>query len=327
MKNPFVSAVVALALLVAPVSAQADTVTLTSTSEYASTVPCGGAVRYDNTGRLWNWSAFAGESCPSTIMKSATKSGGSWVIGNAVNLSDLGIYQLDFATDGSLYGSTWRAGQLKKLTFNSDGSVLSSSTFKLKKKTTIRALTISSSNKMYIVSNNQIEEYRLPLKRNSAKNKPIRSIKFVLNGDNDYPKIAATSNGTIYAIKDSDVYHGVVQVFGPTQKGRATAERSISIDSATSTNGSINELSVTPDQKLAALFFDWTTSGIGVFSDTANGSSVTPETWYPFSGPRWSFDYSSTGTLSVSVYTLNPSNNSVNVYFEPGCAPRPEARC
>jgi hypothetical protein len=89
--------------------------------------------------------------------------------------------------------------------------------------------------------------------------------------------------------------------------------RTILIDGALTSDQFATDIALTPSGEVAVVYWY---GGIAVFSTSASGSSVTPDTWYPIEAPLdnpQGIDFGPNGVMGVADYL---ASTAVKVYFE-----------
>ena len=334
ISSNFFRAVGALSLVAAGFSGVSPALAVpgepTPTSSFSTGTCALDTIRYDSFGRIWVGNLRNGTMlCLPGDLNVFKFSGGSWSLDDRiVDPGHEGYRTFDFGPDGTLYGYTGSRGKIRAVLFNDDGTIKTKKQYSLHKKRTIGFIATTSANRLYIMSPGLVEEYRLPLKKNSSKNKPIRTIKGNWDNYDENPVLGAGPDGTVYVVKNTYENNNPVLAFSPSQSGSAAASRSIVIDTSVSLSGNVIDISTTSSGGLAVLYSEKACDGgIALFANNANGASVTPSTWYPLGGLRTSLDFAASGVMSVAAYTETRVALNVANFFESMCAPRPDNRC
>jgi hypothetical protein len=308
MRN-FGSAMAASALifLSLAVPAQANTETITPSSEITFDNQEAGNVRFDHLNRAWIWNTIYNPDLPDTRPRLAifAETAGAWTRVQTVSAKKLTVKNLRFGTDGTAYATNFNKNEIVTWSVGETGTVGKAHRFRIKGGEQPIEAFPNSTGSLFVLFSSRIAEYSLPLHKHP---RPIRTITSDLGNSS---QLVVGADGTIYVLQ-GDSYLAPILIFDPGVSGSVDHSRTLLIDSGVAYQ-SASDIALTPDGDVAVVYW---VSGVAIFDSTSSGTLVTPATWYPNNSPLTNprgVDFMSNGTMGVADYLVE---TSVKVYFE-----------
>jgi hypothetical protein len=299
--------------------ATAATESISPTSEITFDNTYSQSVRFDALGRAWIWNTVNNSANPSKPRLAIfEKNAGNWTRVQTVRAKKLVVQTLRFGVDGKAFATNFRRNEIVTWRVTDSGTVRKERRVALRGRAVPLDAFPNASGNMFVLYNDRIDEFDLPIRRNE---RPVRTIRAEFR---NYSKLVALADGTVFVMQGDNIYNVPLEVYGPSQSGVSDPTRTILIDTALSNTQYATDIVLTPNAKVAVAYWS---SGVALFETSASGSSVTPTTWYPQESPLGNLqgvDFGPNGIMGLADYM---ETTSVKVYFESFCAPRPEARC
>ncbi len=273
-------------------------------------------VRFDPSGRAWIWADGFG----SEEVKVYVDELGTWSEAFAVNDSKLKIIDLDFATNGTMYSISSRNSKIGVTTFTNLGSIKTTKFFSVKNSRGARAVAVSPTNHLYVLSSTRIQEFRLPLKKRA--NKPIRTISDSL-GWGTWPVMVADAADYVHI--GNRASHNLIVGYSSDTSGTSDWSRQLGINTSWDAEQLTNGLATWSDGRLASLQGFGASGGVAVWANATNGNPVDPELWYSYNLPgvnALDFDISASGNIGILGW-----GGSLSFYTAPVCGLPRGPRC
>jgi WD40 repeat protein len=306
------------ALMVPLTPATAVTESITPTSEITFDNQWAQSMRFDALGRAWIWNtaSILGQDGTKPRLAIFEKGLGNWERVRTVRAKKRTVKTLRFDPDGQPIATVYGKNQVVRWRVSDSGAVGKPKFIALRGSGRPLDAFPNASGSLFVLYRDRIVEFDLPLR---TKERPVRTIKAdFLN----FSKLVALADGTVFVMQ-GDSQDAPIEVYAPNASGVSDPTRTILIDSALSTYRLTTDIALTPDGKVAVVYWF---SGVAIFDTDASGNSVTPSTWYPQEAPMnaQGVDFGPNGVMGLADYL---GSTSVKVYFESLCAPRPGARC
>jgi hypothetical protein len=285
----------ALIMPVAPVTAA--TVSITPTSEITFDNQFAQSMRFDALGRAWIWT--------DDLLAIFERVPGTWARVQAVEAKKLTVNTLRFDSDGKAYATNSRKKEIVTWQVADSGTVPKERRIALRGRSIPIDAFPNADGSLFVLHENRIDEFVLPLRR---KERPVRTIRA------DFPssgKLVALADGTVFVMQLGMATP--IEVYGSDQSGVSDPTRTILIDGALTSDQFATDIALTPSGEVAVVYWY---GGIAIFSTSASGSSVTPDTWYPIEAPLdnpQGIDFGPNGVMGVADYL---ASTAVKVYFE-----------
>lgn len=294
-----------LLLPITPVNAATESITPTSEITFDNTYSQ--SVRFDALGRAWIWNTVNNSNNPSKPRLAIfEKDAGTWNRVQTVKAKKLVVNTLRFGADGKAFATNFRRNEIVTWRVTDSGVVRKERRIALRGSAVPIDAFPNASGNLFVLYNNRIDEYDLPIRRNE---RPVRTID---SDFRNYSKLVALTDGTVFVMQ-GDANNAPLEVFGPDASGVVDPARTILIDSALSSEQYAADIALTPSGKVAVAYWS---DGVALFETNASGASVTPTTWYPEESPVGNLqgvDFSPNGIMGIADFG---SSTSVKVYFE-----------
>jgi len=297
-RKPATIVVALIGALLAPLMpATAATEVITPTSEITFDNRWAQSMRFDALGRAWIWT--------SDLLAIFERVPGTWARVQTVEAKKLRVNTLRFDSDGKAYATNSRKKEIVTWQVADSGTVPKERRIALRGRSIPLDAFPNADGSLFVLHENRIDEFVLPLRR---KERPVRTIRA------DFPsssKLVALADGTVFMMQRGEA--APIEVYGSDQSGVSDPTRTILIDGALTSDQSATDIALTPSGEVAVVYWY---GGIAIFSTSANGSSVTPDTWYPIEAPLdnpQGIDFGPNGVMGVADYL---ASTAVKVYFE-----------
>jgi hypothetical protein len=306
MNRKQISLAVALigALLLPLTPATAATVSISPTSEITFDNQSAQSMRFDALGRAWIWNtATNGEIRPRLAI--FRREPGTWERVQTVKAKKLIVKTLRFDSDGKAYATNFLKNEIVTWRVADSGTVPKERRVALRGRSNPLDAFPNADGSLFVLYMDRIVEFDLPIRR---KERPVRTI---YSESPFYSKLVALADGTVFVMTLAN--NAPIEVFDASQLGVAEPARTILIDGALTSYQYATDIALTPDGKVAVVYWF---GGIAIFSTSASGSSLTPDTWYPLEAPLVNpqgVDFMSNGVMGVADYV---GDTAVKVYFE-----------
>ncbi len=306
MNRKQVSLAVALigALLLPLTPATAETVSISPTSEITFDNEFAQSMRFDALGRAWIWNSVRSDTVPYRLAI-FERAPGAWARVQRVKAKKLIVNTLRFDSDGKAYATNFLKNEIVTWRVTDSGTVRKEQRVALRGRANPLDAFPNGEGSLFVLFGNRIDEFELPLRR---KERPVRTI---YSASPLYSKLVALADGTVFVM--SFATNARIEVFDASQSGVAEPARTILIDGTLSTDSNPTDIALTSDGDVAVVYW---LSGIAIFSTSASGSSVTPDTWYPIEAPLdnpQGVDFGPNGVMGIVDYA---ASTAVKVYFE-----------
>lgn len=297
-------AILMLSVTTLQTEAVAATVSIAPTSEITFDNQLAQSMRFDALGRAWIWNSVRSDTVPYrlAIFESAP---GAWARVQRVKVKKLSVNTLRFDVDGKAFATNVQKNEIVTWRVTDSGTVRKEQRVALRGRANPLDAFPNSEGSLFVLFGNRIDEFELPLRR---KERPVRTIYSEFPADS---KLVALGDGTVFVMIRA--LNAPIEVYGSDQSGVSEPTRTILIDGTLSTNRYLTDIALTSGGDVAVVHWY---SGIAIFSTSASGSSVTPETWYPLEAPLYNpqgVDFGPNGVMGIADYG---ASTAVKVYFE-----------
>jgi hypothetical protein len=305
MKRKQVSLAVALigALLAPLMPATAATEIITPSSEITFDNDLAQSMRFDALGRAWIWNTVRNDTNRERLAI-FERVPGTWARVQTVKARKLIVNTLRFDSDGKAYATNSRKKEIVTWQVADSGNVPKARRIALRGRSIPLDAFPNADGSLFVLYMDRIVEFDLPIRR---KERPVRTI---YSTSPPYSKLVALADGTVFVMPYA--VNAPIEVFDASQSGVAEPARTILIDGTLSGDGNPTDIALTPDGDVAVVYWY---HGIAIFSTSASGSSVTPDTWYPIEYPLniQGVDFGPNGVMGIADYG---ASTAVKVYFE-----------